>query len=178
MYHIKLLAFFTTSPRACENSTTLQRLLCCSHGKSYYYYYNLLQMPTWKKLYTLLGCKNGSGTTNMWCVSRGMFTLNSLLDSKSTYLINSILIWYKKQYISTYNKNRESENDVISAPKRNSTRRELPNVPTEFNSHYHRLEVQSPNTLLTRRKNEAKAKNHGFELELSFGVTLLHLRQE
>ena len=56
---------------------------------------------------------------------------------------------------------RKSEDDMISAPGRNVRRTvlsELPNAPIQFNSHYHRLEVQSPNTLLQRRKNEAIAK--------------------
>lgn len=50
---------------------------------------------------------------------------------------------------------------MISAPKRNFRQTilsELPNAPTEFNSHYHRLEIQSPNTLLQRRKLEATKK--------------------
>lgn len=56
---------------------------------------------------------------------------------------------------------RKSEDDVISAPGRNSRRTvlsELPNAPIQFNPHYHRLEVQSPDTLLQRRKNEATAR--------------------
>lgn len=50
---------------------------------------------------------------------------------------------------------------MISGSKRNSTRTvlsEIPNAPIQFNSHYHRLGVQSPNTLLQRRKNEATGK--------------------
>ncbi len=50
---------------------------------------------------------------------------------------------------------------MISAPKRHSTRTvlsELPNTSIGFNSHYHRLEVQSPNPLLQRRRDEALEK--------------------
>lgn len=70
---------------------------------------------------------------------------------------------------------------MISVPKRNSMRTvlsELSNVHTGVNSHYHRLEIQSPNTILQRQENEATAKNHAFELEQSYGMILLHLRRE